>query len=79
MTEIEEALIRSRLVKAETAYEAIMTGTSVKKFVDQNGESVEYSATNILKLEEYIQSLKDQLNPCAGFRRRMRPAIGFTF
>lgn len=78
LTDAERALARQRLTKAEIAYDLIMTGKAVKRFVDQNGETVEYSAANITKLEAYIQSLKDLLNPMAALCRRPR-AIGFIF
>jgi hypothetical protein len=78
MTEAERILIRTRLTKAETAYDELLTGKAVKRFVDQNGETVEYTVANAEKLEDYIQSLKDCLNPIAAAFRRPR-AIGFTF
>lgn len=78
LTDAERVLYQTRLTKAEAAYDAILTGKSVKRFVDQNGETVEYNQTNIAALKSYIQSLKDLLNPMAAMCRRPR-AIGFIF
>lgn len=49
------------LADAEKKYHSLMTGTSVKVFVDQNGERVEYSAANANRLSAYINELKRQL------------------
>lgn len=78
LTPAERLLWQTRLTKAEAAYDALMTGKSVKKFVDQNGEQVEYSAANIDALKAYIQQIKDLLNPMAALCRRPK-AIGFIF
>lgn len=78
LTEAERTLYRQRLIKAEKAYDDLMTGKAVKKFVDQNGESVEYSQANSTKLSAYIEELK-QLLDC-GRKRRMQPRpLGFLF
>lgn len=47
-------------------YHALMTGTSARVVVDQNGERVEFTAANATKLYAYIQMLQSQLNPYAG-------------
>lgn len=78
LTDAERAILQARLDKAEIAYDAIMTGKGVRKFVDQNGESVEYSATNLELLRAYIAELKALLNPCYARFQRPRP-IGFLF
>lgn len=78
LTEEERVLYQTRLTKAETAYDELMTGKAVKRFVDQNGETVEYTSANATALASYIESLKQLLNPCLA--RYMRPrAIGFIF
>ena len=78
LTPAERLLWQTRLTKAEAARDALLTGKSVKKFVDQNGEQVEYTTANIAALKSYIQEIKDLLNPMAAMCRRPR-AIGFTF
>ena len=78
LTEAERIIIQGRLTKAEEAYDAVMTGGAVKRFVDQNGETVEYTSANAPALWRYILSLRDLLNPAQARRNRPR-AIGFTF
>ena len=78
LTDAERAVWGARLTKAELAYDALMTGKSVKKFVDQNGEQVEYTAANTNQLKAYIKTIKDLLNPAAALCARPR-AIGFLF
>jgi hypothetical protein len=50
-----------RLKEAETAYHALLTGRSLRVFVDQNGERVEYTAAKRGDLYNYIQQLKTAL------------------
>ena len=51
------------LVEAEDALHRLLTGTSARVFVDQNGERVEYTSANAGRLRAYIQELKDRINP----------------
>lgn len=46
------------LTEAQDARHAILTGKAVSKFVDQNGEQVEYSKINLGALDGYIRSLQ---------------------
>lgn len=78
LSDAEKTLFRQRLVKAEKAYDDLMTGKSVKKFVDQNGESVEYNVANAAKLSDYIDELKALLDPKLARARQPRP-LGFLF
>lgn len=74
----ERAALKARIAKLEVAYDAIMSGGAIKRFVDQNGEQVEYTAASADKLLAYINSLKSQLD--CGFARRYRPRpMGFVF
>jgi hypothetical protein len=50
------------LNEARKSYHALMTGTSPRVVVDQNGERVEFTAANGPKLYAYIQQLEMQLN-----------------
>lgn len=52
-----------KLVEAEAAYHSLMTGTLARVVVDQNGERVEFTATNAPRLAMYIQQLKNLINP----------------
>lgn len=57
--------LQEKLTEAETAYHNLMTGTLARVVVDQNGERVEFTATNASRLFQYIQALKNQINPPA--------------
>lgn len=50
-----------RLVEAEDALHQLLTGTSARVVVDQNGERIEYTAANSGKLRQYIQELKQEI------------------
>ncbi|MDA3808282.1 MAG: gpW family head-tail joining protein [Thiomicrorhabdus sp.] len=52
---------QERLDEAEAQYHAFNTGQMARVFVDQNGERVEFSATNISRLRAYIIELKTEL------------------
>jgi hypothetical protein len=56
---------QQKLDEAEEAYHNLMTGTQAKVVVDQNGERVEFTASNASRLFAYIQSLKKLLNPAS--------------
>lgn len=53
--------IQAKLAEAEKAYHELMLGQSVRVFVDQNGERVEYTAANKLALQSYINQLRSQM------------------
>lgn len=55
------AVTQTHLDEAEAAYHALLTGKTVVRFRDQNGESVEYLQANRAQLSTYIESLKRQL------------------
>ena len=78
LTPAEIAAIKARIVKLEASYDAIMSGTAVKKFVDQNGEQVEYTSANAAKLLAFIQQLQAMVDPCFARAYKPRP-IGFVF
>lgn len=56
------ATLQERLNEAEAAYHDLQIGKSVRVFVDQNGERVEYSAANAARLAAYIADLKRQIS-----------------
>lgn len=78
LTDAERVIYQARLDKAEIAYDELMTGKAVKRFVDQNGETVEYTAANVGNLARYITSLRELLNPALARCNRPR-AFGFLF
>lgn len=78
LSDAERTLYTLRLTKAEESYDLIATGKSVKRFVDQNGETIEYTAASLSALARYIADLRALLNPCLAAYNRPRP-IGFLF
>jgi hypothetical protein len=78
LTEAERGIYETRLKQARQARHDIVTGNGVKRFVDQNGETVEYQAANLQKLEDYIAELEGILNPALRVGRARRP-LGFIF
>ena len=49
------------LLDAQEAYHALLTGSAVAEFVDQNGEKIRYTAAKRTDLWAYIEWLKGQL------------------
>lgn len=78
LTAEEKTAIKVRIVKLEAAYDAIMSGTGIKRFVDQNGEQVEYTTANAGNLLSLINRLKSMVD--CSFARSYKPRpIGFLF
>jgi hypothetical protein len=80
---VTAAALQARLDEALAAYHELMTGTSARVVVDQNGQRVEYAVANAARLNAYILSLKTQLgfsvtDPCGGGLIPSAPA-GFLF
>lgn len=76
------AKLKSDIAAAQDAYHKLVTGQSVRVFVDQNGERVEYAAANARTLLNYISTLQQQLanGDCGGIgiSTVTRP-VGFLF
>ena len=47
-----------QLADAREKYHLLLTGQSARVLVDQNGERIEFSATNKAALADYIQQLE---------------------
>lgn len=78
LTPTEIAAIKVRIAKLETAYDDILSGRAVKRFVDQNGEQVEYTTANAARLLAFINELKSMID--CSFKRRYKPRpVGFVF
>ena len=58
LTPTERALYETRLADAENSLHQLLTGQSVRVFVDQNGERIEYTAANANRLQAYIAELR---------------------
>jgi hypothetical protein len=50
--------IATRLAEAETALHNLVTGRLARVVVDENGERVEFTMTNVAQLRAYIESLR---------------------
>lgn len=50
-----------KLVEAEKALHELLTGTSARVVVDQNGERIEYTAANVGRLRTYVEELKAEI------------------
>lgn len=50
-----------KLAEAEDALHDLNLGNSVRVFVDQNGERVEYTAANSGRLRQYVEQLKQSI------------------
>lgn len=71
--------IEARLAEARQAYHDIMIGGAVSRFVDQNGESVQYTRATVSTLAGYIAKLENELAICQGTARLYRGPLRFTF
>jgi hypothetical protein len=69
------ATTQQLLDDARAAKHKLVTGQLARVFMDQNGERVEYTATNIAALDAYIRQLEGEI---AGTPRARKP-IGFIF
>jgi hypothetical protein len=67
-----------RLEQARAARHKLITGQMARVFMDQNGERVEFTQTNIANLDRYIRELEAEVSPSAARLKAPRP-IGFTF
>jgi hypothetical protein len=72
------ATAAQRLEQAREARHKLVTGQLARVFMDQNGERVEFTATNLANLDAYIRTLETEANPSLACRKRPRP-IGFIF
>jgi hypothetical protein len=64
-----------QLQQAKDAKHKLVTGQLARVFMDQNGERVEYTSTNIDMLNRYIAELEALVTPNLCVRR----PIGFIF
>ena len=68
------ATTQELLDEAKAAYHSLMIGSSARVVVDQNGERVEFTAANAMRLQAYITQLENQLADEAGICRPKGPA-----
>ncbi len=67
------------LIAARAAYKKLITGGSVRVFVDQNGERVEYSAANLQALKDWIRDLDSVCGDSAPSDPVPQRPLGYTF
>lgn len=72
---------QQKLDEARQAYHEIMTGQSVSRVIDQNGESVSFSKVNASALLSYIKQLEAELASPEGpfYRGPLRFTFGRRF
>lgn len=63
------------LAQAKAAKHKLVTGQLARVFMDQNGERVEFTATNLDALNSWIRELEALASPTPTYRK----PIGFTF
>lgn len=67
------------LVAARAALKKLLLGQQVRVFVDQNGERVEYTATNLQALKDWITALDAVCGPNAASNTLPQRPLGYTF
>lgn len=65
-----------KLEAAKDAKHKLVTGLMARVFMDQNGERVEFTMTNVAQLDRYIEQLETSLSPARAVARR---PLGFLF
>lgn len=68
---------QQKLDAAREAYHNLITGRMARVVVDQNGERVEFVATNAFRLQAYIKELEAEC--AAQSQPRVRGPLGFLF
>lgn len=63
------------LAQAKAAKHKLVTGQLARVFMDQNGERVEFTTTNLASLDAYIRQLEALSSPTPTYRK----PIGFLF
>lgn len=74
---VDDTLVAAQLADAKAQYHKLLTGQLARVFVDQNGERVEFTASNKTDLYNYIQQLQAILT-CPAPRRPNAP-LRFLF
>lgn len=67
------ATAAERLVDAEAAYHALLTGQSVVEVADSNGDRVRYTSANRRDLKTYIDDLKAEIGGVSRVRGPIIP------
>lgn len=78
LTAEQRVILTTRLADARQSYHQLAIGNAARVIVDQNGERVEFTASNKGTLAAYIVSLESQLSQVPAALRTLGPA-GFIF
>ncbi len=74
-----EKTCAQKLAEARTAYHDINTGGAIRRFVDQNGEQIEYQMANRAGLRDYIRELEGECGEPVEGVRAYRGPLKFIF
>lgn len=74
-----EKTCAEKLVEARNAYHDINTGQALTRFVDQNGEQVQYQMANRAGLQTYIRELEAECGTPKPGIQGYRGPLRFTF
>lgn len=77
VTDVET--LQTWLSEARVAYRSLVTGKSVRVFVDQNGERIEYTAANAARLAAWIQEIQAAIDALQNGRSRPAGPLRFWF
>ena len=67
------ATAAERLVEAEAAYHALLTGKAAVEIADSNGDRVRYTSANRRDLKSYIDDLKAEIAATSRYGGPLRP------
>ena len=67
------ATAAERLVEAEAAYHALLTGKAAVEIADSNGDRVRYTSANRRDLRDYIADLKAEIAVTSRHGGPLRP------
>jgi hypothetical protein len=75
-----ELTCAEKLAEARQAYHELNTGQSLRRWIDQNGEQMEYTMANRAGLQSYIRELEAECGtpPQPGIQSYRGP-LRFTF
>lgn len=73
------AALEAKIADLKARYEDIISGQNARTLVDQNGERVEFSAANLPRLLNYINSLEKQYSEGCLLKKMVvsRPILPF--
>ena len=73
------ATLRVWLTEAQSAYQRIAVGKSLRVVVDSNGERMEFTAASLDKLRTHIRDLQARIAPFDGQQPAYARPFNFVF